>query len=113
MILRKMVNQMQELIKKKIEKKNPSNSHALLLTVDLDANDADQVMLTYHSAHNRSGPTSSRRCASTLLKATRKYAKKLRICRLTPLLNNVRSARPKAEYSNFDVIVPFNTLFSC
>lgn len=64
------------------------------------------VVLTYHSAHNRSGPTSFKRCVSTLLKATRKYAKKFRICRLTSLVSNVRSVLPKAEYNNFDVIIP-------
>lgn len=61
--------------------------------------------ITYHSAHNLSGPTSSRRCSSTLLKATRKYPKKLRICRLMPLLKSDRSPRPKAEHNNFDVIL--------
>lgn len=62
-------------------------------------------MMLYHSPHNRSGPTSSRRCISTLLNATRKYPKKFRICRLTPLVSSVRSALPKAEHKNFDVIL--------
>lgn len=68
------------------------------------------VISTYHSPHNRSGPTSSKRCASTLLNATRKYAKKLRICRLTSLVSNVRSVLPKAEYNNLDVIILLNII---
>lgn len=51
------------------------------------------------------GPTSCRRCVSTLLKAMRRYAKKLRICRLTPLLSRVLSAFMIALSRNFVVIL--------